>query len=160
MDPMDEIDAACSQDPPKLRRRRSASRARHIRTAERAPADAKKMADAIAACGSADGGNMDVQCTVQGVTHRGAVKFKVLKLEELTGSMIDRWRFLCTSRGYFPEIHFATSQSEATIVCTPISTSCSACETPLRLLRAVHPLTAAFLVLLGANVARHALVLL
>ena len=156
---MDEVDALCSQDPPKLRRRRSASRAKHVRSAERAPEDAKKLARAIAACGSVDGANMDVRCDVQGVTHRGAVKFKILNIEELTGAMVDRWRLVCTSRGYFPEISLTTAQSEATIVCTPMTASCASCETPLRALRVMHPLTTTFLLLLGANAVRHALLM-
>ena len=156
MDPMDEVETMCSQNPPKLRRRRSASRAKHVRSAERAPSDAEHLARAIAACGSADGSNMDVKCTVQGVTHRGAVKFKIVNIEELTGSMIDRWRFVCTSRGYLPEIEFKTAQSEATIVCAPMTASCAACDAPMRVLRAMHPLTTTFLLLLGANAARHA----
>lgn len=153
---MDEVETLCNQDPPKLRRRRSASRARHVRGAERAPSDAENLARDLAACGSADGINMDVKCTVHGVTHRGAVKFKVVNIEELTGSIIDRWRFVCTSRGYLPRIKFKTAQSEATIVCAPMTASCPACDAPMRVLRALHPLTTAFLLLLGANVARHA----
>lgn len=149
---MEEVESMCSQDPPTLRRRRrSASRPRHNEKADAAA----KLARRIALLGAEDGHNIDIECSVQGVTHRGAIKFQVLKLEKMTGSMVDKWRFLCTSHGYFPEISFHTSRSEASIVCTPMASSLT-CPSFAPLAK-LHPLTALSVLLVVVNVGRHLL---
>ena len=99
--------------------------------------------------------NLDAECVVSGVTHRGGVRLKVLKLEIVTDTMIAEWRAECLSRGYFPRVSFDVTSSEALIDCRqmfPRDSSVAA------LCRAVHPLTTAFLVLVLLNCVRHALV--
>lgn len=66
-----------------------------------------------------DHDNLDLDCRVAGVTHRGGFKLRVVRLEEMTSVMVDRWRALCLSRGYASAISFDVTASEALIVATP-----------------------------------------
>ena len=166
-DPVYDLDLDASPDgaqqaPPRMRSRRSASKPR--RSSRTAPADTydaegtlEHLANSIAAMRGFDDANLDLVCEVQGVSHRGTVKFRVMHVEQLTASMLDRWRLLCSSRGYVPRVSVNTATSEVTIQCTPLAASAGgilvACK---RFAAKLHPLTWCFWVLLALNVLRRA----
>lgn len=151
---------ACAQAPPKLRPRRSASKPRRARPLAAKPDHAAalhQLAGSIAAMRGFDEVNLDLDCRLEGVTHRGTVRFKVLHVEQLTASMLDRWRLLCSSRGYLPRIAVSTSTSEVNITCTPLSASADGAVAACKAWgAALHPLTLCFWVLAALNLLRHA----
>ena len=102
-------------------------------------------------------GNLDLVCKVFGVTHRGGFKLRVVHLEEVTSSMVDRWRAVCLTRGYASTVAFDVTASEATVVATPLL------KTPRWAGRCgstcgkMDPLNAVFAGALALNTLRHAL---
>lgn len=178
-DELDEMDAGVapparrrrSQSRPRLRRvkvTRGTSKANHPaskvpvspdeQTVREVQSVAKSVARQICANNST---NIDLDCQVFGVTHRGGFKLRVVHLEEMTSSMVDRWRAVCLTRGYASTISFDVTASEALIVATPILKAASwaswcgdACGSPCG---KMDPLNAVFLGALALNTLRHAL---
>lgn len=167
---MDLEPSGQNQAMPELRRRRAKSRPRQKpgSPASDDPYDGKPLraraahlARAIAATSDRCGQNLDLECRVHGVTPRGAVKLKVLKVEALSADMLDHWRALCASQGYLAEVTFCTVTSEVNIVCTPRALRKNLCSTlcdtrgRTRVVQ-LHPLSALFAVVFVANLVRHA----
>ena len=181
LDELDELDAPSASAPP-ARPRRSQSRARarrakvasgvskasrpatnvsaalDQRTTQRVQSVAESVARQVCVNNSS---NLDLDCKVFGVTHRGGFKLRVVHLEEMTSSMVDRWRAVCLTRGYASTISFDVTASEALIVATPILKVASwaswcgnACGNPCAKL---DPLNAVFVGALALNTLRHAL---
>ena len=105
--------------------------------------------------------NLDLDCQVFGVTHRGGFKLRVVHLEEMTSSMVDRWRAVCLTSGYASTISFDVTASEALIVATPILKAASwatwcgnACGNPFG---KMDSLNAVFVGALALNTLRHVL---
>ena len=80
----------------------------------------------------------------------------MVRLEEMTSAMVDRWRALCLARGYASTISFDVTASEATIVATPLFQPASASWT--KWCAKLDPLHSVFAAALVLNVLRHALV--
>ena len=182
-DEMDDLDA-CVAPPARRRRSQSRPRLRRVKvtrgtlkanhpaskvpvspdeqTVRQVQSVAKSVARQICANNSI---NLDLECQVFGVTHRGGFKLRVLHLEEMTSSMVDRWRAVCLSRGYASTISFDVTASEALIVATPILKAASwaswcgdACGNPCgNPCDKMDPLNAVFLGALALNTLRHAL---
>jgi len=175
LDDVDEVDAGVT---PSLRRRRSQSRPRLRRVNvargaskasrlaikipvtpdERTTRQVQSVAESVARhiCAN-NSSNLDLDCKVFGVTHRGGFKLRVVHLEEMTSSMVDRWRTVCLTRGYASTVSFDVTASEALIVATPIlkaASWASWCGNPCA---KMDPLNAVFLGALVLNTLRHAL---
>lgn len=163
-----EPDLVLPQNPANLRRRRNASRRRRPPVGESrgkpTAARAAHLARSLAAVAAQDSDtNLDLECQVHGVTHRGTLKLKVLKVESLSADMVDVWRTVCAEHGYAADVTFSTVTSEVDIVCTPLppkSTWGHLCQGMCGSWRrntvlGMHPLTAASLVLTVADILRH-----
>lgn len=182
VDDVDDLDDLDSGATPSSRRRRSQSRSRlrrvnvargaskASRPAIKVPVSPDKrtvqqvqsVADSVARqiC-SNNSINLDLDCTVFGVTHRGGFKLRVMHLEEMTSFMVDRWRAVCLTRGYASTISFDVTASEALIVATPILKAASwaswcgnACGNPCG---KMDSLNAVFVGALALNTLRHVL---
>ena len=149
----------------RLRRKRHHSRPR-IKRAKSATSTAGKNADVSAIqltaqhvakrIGAADeDANLDLKCSVAGVTHRGGFKLRVMGVEQLTSSMLDRWRAICASQGYTSSVSFDVTASEANIIATPLFVTAK--SSWFRCVPNVDPLNALFLGALALNALRHAL---
>lgn len=185
VDPLDELDELDELDAPESvgapRRRRSYSRPRLKRVnvgkiprggagvskvkaslAEQAEQAVRRVAAEVARQVSGrNDENLDLECRVAGVTHRGGFKLRVVRLEEMTSAMVDRWRAVCLSRGYASAISFDVTASEAHIVATPIlnsSTLPNWCTNwCANWCTKTDPLNALFVGALALNTLRHAL---
>lgn len=167
---LDELDAAPVSDGaarrrrgrsrPRIKRVDSAPRASKVSQseAEQSALHVRSVAESVARqVNGHNHDNLDLECRVAGVTHRGGFKLRVVRLEEVTSTMVDRWRALCLTRGYASTISFDVAASEARIVATPIlktpglSTCCTGWCTKM------DPLNALFVGALALNTLRHAL---
>ena len=105
--------------------------------------------------------NIDLHCTVSGVTHRGGFKLRFTGVESLTADWMDRMRQLCAQHGYRAQITFDTTTANATLHAYPLAVSSDSVFAPIfRLvgksaLRQAHPLTLCFLAMFFFNLTRH-----
>ena len=172
---LDELDAGVapparrrrSQSRPRLRRlkvARGASKANRpaskvpVTPDERTTRQVQSVAESVARqiCAN-NSSNLDLDCKVFGVTHRGGFKLRVVHLEEMTSSMVDRWRAVCLTRGYASTISFDVTASEALIVATPILKATGWASWCGDACGKMDPLNAVFLGALALNTLRHAL---
>ena len=177
LDELDELDAAPvpnvarrrrSQSRPRLGRvkvTRGASKATHraskvpVAPDEQTSQQVRNTAESVArqVCAK-NSQNLDLVCQVFGVTHRGGFKLRVMHLEEVTSSMVDRWRAVCLTRGYASTVSFDVTASEALIVATPILKATGWASWCGNACGKMDPLNAVFLGALTLNTLRHALV--
>ena len=107
--------------------------------------------------------NIDLRCTVSGVTHRGGFKLRFTGVESLTADWMDRMRQLCAQHGYRAQITFDTTTANAVLhACPTATTSGNVFASIFRLfgksaLQRAHPLTLCFLAMFFFNLTRHAL---
>ena len=164
---LDDFDNGAVSEPLKRRRRKRHYSRPRIKRTKPAPSSASQETTAVSAVestaqdvakriGSAkEDDNLDMSCSVAGVTHRGGFKLRVVGVEELTSAMLDRWRAVCASKGYASSVSFDVTASEAVIVATPLFVAAK--SSWLKCVPDVDPLNAIFLGALALNALRHAL---
>ena len=181
-EPLDALDAPNAPNAPR-RRRHSRPRLRRVKVGKSSPGTTEASKVGVSRADQAeqamqavrrvatevarqvrghDHDNLDLECRVAGVTHRGGFKLRVVRLEEMTSAMVDRWRAVCLSRGYASAISFDVTASEALIVATPIlkaATSWASWCTSWcgNACAKTDPLNALFVGALALNTLRHAL---
>lgn len=163
---LDDFDNGAVSEPLKRRRRKrhhSRPRVKRTKPAQSASQETTAVSavestaqDVAKRIGSAkEDDNLDMSCSVAGVTHRGGFKLRVVGVEELTSAMLDRWRAVCASKGYASSVSFDVTASEAVIVATPLFVAAK--SSWLKCVPDVDPLNALFLGALALNALRHAL---
>lgn len=162
---LDDFDNGTTSEPLKRRRRRQHHSRPRIKRKKAPLASQETTAvsavrstaqDVAKRIGSAtEDDNLDMSCSVAGVTHRGGFKLRVVGVEELTSAMLDRWRAVCASKGYASSVSFDVTASEAVIVATPLFAAAK--SSWLKCVPDVDPLNALFLGALALNALRHAL---
>lgn len=139
--------------------RRSSPPSRLDEASAQAKTAATKHAEAVAKLINAhtEPSNMDLTCTVAGVTHRGGFKLNFAGVESLSGEWMDRIRHVCAQRGYRAKITFDTTTAAATLHAFPIpGTDASSWRPKLfDTLAHAHPMTLLFWSMFFFNTTRH-----
>ncbi len=137
--------------------RRSSPPNRLDEASAKAKTAAKKHAAAVAKLINAhsEPSNMDLTCTVAGVTHRGGFKLNFAGVESLSGEWMDRIRHVCAQRGYRAKITFDTTTAAATLHAFPIPGTDSSWPKVFDALAHAHPMTLLFWSMFFFNATRH-----
>lgn len=114
---------------------------------------AKAVAELIN--GHTEPSNMDLTCTVAGVTHRGGFKLNFAGVESLSGEWMDHMRGVCAQRGYRAKITFDTTTAAATLHAFPIPGTDSSWPKLFDTLAHAHPMTLLFWSMFFFNTTRH-----
>ena len=144
------------------RPRRSSSRKSPLSRLDEASAKAKTAARQHAAGvaklinGHTEAYNMDLSCTVAGITHRGGFKLNFAGVELLSGEWMDRVRGACAQRGYRAKITFDTTTAAATLHAFPLPGTGSPWPKLFdNTLANAHPMTLLFWTMFFFNNTRH-----